>query len=149
MEAIMPALTDEQLREFLSSGDLLMRLATITPDGWPAVNPLWYFYEDGAFLLGGRRQAQWVENIRQNPRVSASIDTTEAIHTRALIEGTAEIVDPAWLGDWKAWAVRYMGEERGGQYYDDTKHIPRALVRITPRKIVTWSGSTWHPRYLK
>ncbi len=143
----MPALTSAQLSDFLSGGDHLMRLATMTPEGWPAVNPVWYQYDDGTFLVAGRRKARWVENIRLNSRVSACIDTSKSAHTRALVEGTAEIVDAAWLGDWESWAVRYMGQEAGSRYYDETRHIPRALVRITPRKIVTWSGPGWHPRY--
>jgi len=29
----------------------------------------------------------------------------------------------------------------------ETKDTPRALIRVTPRKITTWGGAGWHPRY--
>ena len=143
----MPSLTDGQLREFLTTGRHLMKLATLTPEGWPAVNPVWYRYDGEAFLVAGRTKAQWVANIQSDPRVSACIDTCEAPYTRVLVEGTAEVADAGWLGDWRAWSVRYLGEETGGRYYEETRHIARALVRITPRKITTWAGPGWHPRY--
>ena len=63
------------------------------------------------------------------------------------MEGEAEIVDSAWLGDWEAWAIRYLSQEAGHRYYEETKHIPRALVRIVPRSTPTWAGPGWHPRY--
>ena len=143
----MPPLNAQGLREFLTGGPHLMKLATLTPEGWACVNPVWYHYEEEVFLVAGRRKARWVANIRNDSQVSACIDTTESSHTRVLVEATAEIADMAWLGDWEAWAVRYLGQEAGHRYYEQTKHIPRALVRITPRSIVTWSGPGWHPRY--
>jgi len=88
-----------------------------------------------------------VDHIRTDGRVSACIDTSERSHTRVLVEGTAVVADAAWLGDWKAWAIRYLGQEAGHRYYEETRHIPRALVRIAPRKLTSWTGPRWHPRY--
>ena len=124
-----------------------MRLSTLTTDGSPYVNPVWYHYEHGAFLLAGRRKARWVANIRRDGRVSACIDTCDPPYTRVLVEGDAEVVDDAWLGDWQPWSIRYLGPTEGRRYYDETKHMPRALVRIAPRTITSWAGPGWHPRY--
>ena len=143
----MPRLTNEQMNDFLTGGAHLMKLATLTPEGWPYVAPVWYDYDGEAFYVAGRRTANWVAHIRDDERVSACIDTCDAPYVRVIVEGTAEIVDPAWMGDWKHWAVRYRGEEEGTQYYEETKHMPRAYIRITPRKITTWAGPGWHPRY--
>ena len=143
----MPRLTNQQLNDFLTSGAHLMKLATLTPEGWPYVAPVWYDYDGEAFYVAGRRTANWVAHIRDDERVSACIDTCDAPYTRVIVEGTAEIVDGAWMGDWKHWAVRYRGEEEGTAYYEETKHMPRAYIRIMPRKITTWAGPGWHPRY--
>ena len=143
----MPPLDKTQLEEFLTSGSHLMKLATITPEGWPSINPVWYHYDGEAFLVAGRTKAAWVGNIQQNSKVSACIDTCEAPYTRVLVEATAVVEDMGWLGDWRSWSVRYLGEEAGNGYYERTRHMPRALVKITPNKIITWAGSEWHPRY--
>ena len=82
----MPSLTKQQIQEFLTSGRHLLRLATLTPEGWPYVVPLWYDYDGEAFTVAGRRKARWVANIRNNPRVSGCIDTSEASYTRVLFE---------------------------------------------------------------
>ena len=143
----MPPLNDRELREFLTTGRLLMKLATLTAEGSPYVSPVWYHYDGASFQVAGRRKARWVAHIRDDPRVSACIDTSEAPYTRVLVEGDAEIADSAWLGDWEAWSVRYLGQEAGHRYYEETKHMPRALVRIVPSSITTWAGPGWHPRY--
>ena len=54
-----------------------MRLSTLTPEGWPYVNPVWYHYDGESFLVAGRTKAQWVDHIRTDGRVSACIDTSE------------------------------------------------------------------------
>ena len=143
----MPSLDNTQLEEFLITGRHVMKLATLDPEGWPYVVPIWYHYEDGVFLMAGRTKSQWVEHIRNDGRVSACIDSDEPVHRRAQVKGTAEIVDDQWVGDWSSWSIRYSGEEEGRKYYEETKHMPRVLVRITPSKITTWAGPGWHPRY--
>ncbi len=145
----MPSLTEQQLDDFLKNGTSIMKLGTITPEGWPYVVPIWYHYDGEAFLLVGRpHRAVWVANIQSNPKVAACIDTVERPYTRVLIEGTAEVADPAWTGDWEPWAIRYLGQEAGHKYFSDTKHMPRTLVRIVQGKITTWAGAGWHPRYV-
>jgi hypothetical protein len=42
-------------------------------------------------------------------------------------------------------AQRYGGEA-GLTYLRGTLDKPRYLLKLTPRKVTTWSGS-WHPRY--
>ena len=144
----MPQLNEQQLKDFLKGGSHLMKLATLTSEGWPYVNPVWYHYEDdGTYLLAGRRKARWIANIQEDRRVSFCVDTTEPPYTRVIVEGEAEIVDMAWLGDWEDWAVRYLGQENGHRYYEDTKNTPRVLIRITPRNTTSWAGPGWHPRY--
>ena len=142
----MPGLSKQELEDFLTTDDWAIKLATLD-DGWPYVVPLWYHYEDGVFLLAGRSKSQWVQHIRQDSRVSACVDSGEANHRRVQIKGNAEIVDDQWLGDWSAWAIKYLGEEDGRRYYEETKHMPRVLVKITPVKMTTWAGPGWHPRY--
>ncbi len=126
-----------------------MKLATLAQDGWPQVNPVWYHFDGENYLVAGRIRASWVENIRNSSRVSVCIDTSEAPYTRVIVEGAAEIADANWFGDWEPWAIRYLGQEAGHRYYEQTRDIPRVLVRITPRKTRTWARGGWHPRYIE
>ena len=143
----MPRMTKEQMDQFLTSGSHLLKLATLNESGSPYVTPVWYDYNGETFLLAGRRKARWVANIAADSRVSFCIDTSEPPYKRVIVEGSAVIEDAAWLGEWEHWALRYLGQEAGHRYYEETKATPRALIRITPGTTTTWAGPGWHPRY--
>ena len=143
----MPKLSKTGMEKFLTTGAKILKLGTITEDAYPYVNPLWYSYENDVFLVAGRSKALWVRHIKGNTKTSLCIDTYVAPYTRVVAETDAEILDAEWTGDWEHWAHRYLGEEEGHQYYEDTKQMPRVLVQLTPRKLTTWAGSGWHPRY--
>ena len=144
----MPPLTDAQLKEFLEA-PRLMKLATLTSEGWPYVAPVWYDYDGESFTVAGRGKAAWVANIKNDHRVSLCIDTYETPYTRVSIEASASIIDDNWLPTSPDRAIRYIGEEAGRAYFEQMRHVPRALVRITPIKTVTWTGGGWHHRYLE
>ena len=77
------ALTDAELATFLAE-PWNGRIATITPEGWPYVAPVWYEFERDrrAFLVVGRERAQWIAHIRVNPRVAFHVaDDLHAQHT--------------------------------------------------------------------
>ena len=40
-----------------------MKLATLTSEGWPYINPVWEHYAGEVFLVAGHRKALWVANI--------------------------------------------------------------------------------------
>ena len=143
----MPKLSIGEMEEFLTTGSKILKLGTVTAGGYPYVNPLWYSYEKDVFLVEGRSKAVWVSHIKKNPKTSLYRDTYVAPYTRIIAETDAEILDAEWTGDWEHWAHRYLGEKEGHQYYEDTKHMPRVLVKLTPRKLTNWAGPGWHPRY--
>ena len=143
----MPPLTEPELEEFFTTGAHIFRLSTISPTGHPYVVPVWYWYEDGRFMLAARRQNEWLKHIDADSKVGACIDTSDAPYTRVIIKGTADIVDRSWTGPWEPLAVRYVGQEAGHAYYEKTRSIPRVLVAITPVSIISWQGSDWHRKY--
>lgn len=145
----MPALSDKEIQQFLNSGQHILKLATIGPDGAPYIVPVWYGWDGKAFTLVGRKQNRWIPYVQREPRVSILVDTCEIPYTRVTAPGRAEVVDANWFGNWEPISVKYAGREVGHKYYEDTKHIPRVLIKVTPGKFTTWTGGDWHPRYLK
>ena len=83
-------LTDAEMRAFLAE-PWNGRIATLTPDGWPHVTPVWYEFDAAArtFLVVGRERAEWVGHVRANPRV--------AFHVADDVRGS-----PAGPGTWGA-----------------------------------------------
>jgi len=150
------ALTDAELATFLAE-PWNGRLATITPEGWPYVAPVWYEFERDrrAFLVVGRERAQWIAHIRVNPRVAFHVaDDLHAQHTRVQVQADARILEgpiapaasPTLLELTHRLSRRYLGSD-GPRYAEHTIQRPRVLVRLEPVRWTTWTGREWHPRY--
>lgn len=133
------------------------RIATVTPDGWPYVTPVWYEYEPDrrSFVVAGRERAEWVSHIRYAPQVALHVaDDIHVQHTRVLVQGLAEMVEgpvapaesPTLNALTERLSLRYLGPN-GPTYAARTARRPRVLVRITPTRWRTWTGQEWHPRY--
>ena len=152
----MPRLTKKELNEFLLKPNLV-KVATISRDGWPSVNPAWYLWQDGGLWLNGRKgfggiTSSWVENIERDQRVGALIDTDDQPYTRVLMKGTAKVVDPPpknWPDLNLAMTVHYIGKSSADHYIGSLPEVPGAWFWIKPDQIFSWRGSEWHPRYLK
>jgi hypothetical protein len=133
------------------------RLATVAPDGWPYLTPVWYEFEPvpARFLVVGRERAAWVEHIRVSPRVAFHVaDDAHAEHTRVLVQAEAEILEgpvapsssPRLRELTERLSRRYLGPS-GPAYASRTLDRPRVLVGLRPVRWRTWTGGEWHPRY--
>lgn len=148
------ALTDAEVAAFLAEA-WNGRLATVAPDGWPYVAPVWYEFDGTAFLIVGRERARWLAHIRTNPRVAFHVaDDLHAHHTRVQVQATARILEgpvapaasPTLLELTRRLSLRYLGPG-GPRYAERTLGRPRVLVRLEPVAWTTWTGPEWHPRY--
>ena len=149
-------LTEAELVAFLAQ-PWNGRIATITPEGWPYIAPVWYELDLDArrFLVVGREHAAWVAHIRDNRRVAFHVaDDAHAEHTRVLVQATAEILEgplaprlsPRLLELTYRLSLRYLGPD-GPSYADRTLDRPRVLVALTPVQWTSWTGREWHSRY--
>lgn len=143
----MPKLSEDEIKDFLTNFDYVMKLATLSSDGYPYVVPIWYFYEEDHFFILGRPNNKWVSNIYENQKISACIDSPSPPYARVSFRADAEVIDKEWFGEWEHLAHRYLGKEDGHKYYEDTKKVPRVLIRLKPSKLTSWGGGGWHSRY--
>lgn len=147
-------LTKDETDAFLQR-PLVVRLATVQPDGWPYVTPVWQQWDGRAFWIIPRERSAFVEFIRQEPRVCLSIALESEPYTRMMVQGMAEIVEgpvdarggtARWVPIARSMARRYLGEH-GPEYLEATMDRPRYLVTVTPVQAVTWEGVEWHRKY--
>jgi len=150
------ALSEAEVARFLAE-PWNGRIATIGPDGWPYVAPVWYEFEPDrrTFLVVGRERARWIAHIRTDPRVAFHVaDDVHAQHTRVQVQATARILEgpvaptasPTLLDLTHRLSRRYLGPD-GPHYAERTLGRPRVVVRLEPVAWTTWSGGEWHPRY--
>jgi len=150
----MPPMTDEEIDEFLKDteqepwGRCIAELATLTPDGKPYVNPVWYEWEDEKIYHLGKPKAQYVKNIKENSDVYVSIDKQSPPYARVNVVGTAEIVSEEWTDRWEEMTKNatkyYMGEE-ALEYHEERLQYPISVVEVTPEKMNSWKVTDFPP----
>jgi len=66
-------MTDDEVRAFLAEHRLIT-CASIGPDGWPHLVPLWYVVRDGALWAWTYAASQKVRNLERDPRASLQVE---------------------------------------------------------------------------
>ncbi len=131
---------------------LVARLATVDPDGYPAIVPVWIDWDGTAAWLVVRAQASYVDDIRRDARVGLSVVADDDPDLRVQVRGRATIIEGPGplegrlLAVARSMAERYEGEA-GLRYIEASRDWPRCLVRIEPVRIVAWGSPDWHDRY--
>ncbi len=94
------AMTPEEVDDFLS-GRWVARLATLGPDGYPHVVPLWYYWDGKCLYFALTKNRRPFKNLSRNPRCSAVIDMDDRplmgmrdnLAKAVLITGSAEMAE--------------------------------------------------------
>ncbi len=79
--------------------DLLIRplfgeLATVRPDGAPAVTPMWFVWDGELLKFTHTTKRQKVRDIAHEPRIAMSIIDPDNSHRYLQVRGTVESIEP-------------------------------------------------------
>jgi PPOX class probable F420-dependent enzyme len=112
-------------------------LTTVSPSGIPQPNPVWFLWENGAFLIYTQPKSLKVRNINKNPKVSLNLDTDEWGGNVVIFTGEAHI-DPNAPSVHKNAA--YVEKYREG--IADIQMTPESMaqdyriaIRVTPKRM--------------
>jgi len=141
----MPGLTDDELSAFLEEPGHLLRLGTLGIDGLPRVVPIWFIHRDGALWFTPRAKSAWLDDLRADTSVCATIDESVGSMRKLVARGRATLVhdlgaDDDWRDLYREIACRYTPERFADAYLDDTIDEPRALYRLD---LATSDVATW------
>lgn len=158
----MPKMTAAEQSAFLDEPGILMRIAVVRDNGAPLVTPIWFMHRDNAIWFTPREKSEWFGCLRRDPRVALCIDEQPSPYRKVLIDGFAELVhdvgnDDAWRELYRDIAVKYVGEQAGNAYVDNTINQPRGLFRVglEDSRVRNWRmpfadeapEGIWHDRY--
>ena len=158
----MPKMSLTEQSAFLDERGILMRIAVVRDDGSPLVTPIWFLHFEAAIWFTPRQKSEWFGCLRRDARVSLCIDEQPSPYRKVLIDGEAELVhdvgnDDKWRSMYRDIAVKYVGEEAGNAYVDNTIDEPRGLYRVTlaDSTVRNWrmpveneaGEGIWHKRY--
>jgi nitroimidazol reductase NimA-like FMN-containing flavoprotein (pyridoxamine 5'-phosphate oxidase superfamily) len=106
-------------------------IATVRPDSWPHLTPVWGVWVDGTFYFGSGPQTRKVRNLSENPHVAVHPESDEVV----ILEGTAETItdpDPA-LAEWVSAASTAK--------YGMGSHDIEGSYAVRPRVVFAWTGN--------
>lgn len=126
-----------EARELIES-DQLAHLVTLNPDGSPQLTAVWVGIEDGEIVSGHMVQRRKLDNVRRDPRVVLSIEstTTNPIGLREylVVHGTGRVTEGGAADLLQRLAHVYMGP--------DTEFPPASvrgepgfILRIKPERL--------------
>lgn len=133
--------TSEELDDFLTSGRLFAKIATVNEDGVPTISPVWYTWDGESFLIVTKERTGLVKNLRRDPRCGLLVDNYELPYARVSVQGDVEFLGEEfdYIPPMRDMVLRYLGPE-GMEYAESTFDFPRVPIKIWPRKLASWNG---------
>jgi PPOX class probable F420-dependent enzyme len=112
-------------------------ITTVTPGGQPQSSPVWFLWDDGAFLVYAQPHSWKVRNTRTNPKVSLHLNSDEQGGGVVTFEGSAQILHghpqahevPAYLAKYRDGiaGIGMTPQQMGAEY--------ATALRITPSRV--------------
>ncbi|WP_208214531.1 TIGR03618 family F420-dependent PPOX class oxidoreductase [Cellulomonas fengjieae] len=134
-------MTPDELDEFLTTGKLFAKIATVNEDGIPQISPVWYAWDGEAFLVVSKERTGMVKNLRRDPRCGLLVDNVELPYKRVSVQGAVEFLGPDFDYEtpMRQMVLRYLGEE-GMAYAESTMVFPRVPFYVRPLRMTSWNG---------
>ncbi|CAN3127219.1 Pyridoxamine 5'-phosphate oxidase N-terminal domain-containing protein [Mycobacterium sp. smrl_JER01] len=110
-------------------------VAVERPDRAPLAVPIWYGYQPGGEVL------LWTESesvkhrlIRDAGRFAITVQDEQPPYKYVTAEGDVTAIDAAAEAEVRAIAVRYLGEQEGGQFAEQNLTPTSVIIRMRPRR---------------
>lgn len=107
-------MTDEQWRDFVSSGTRTGKLATVRADGSPHVAPIWFLIDGDDVVFSTGAETVKGHNLARDDRFSLCVDDDRPPFAFVALNGRVRLSED--LDELRPWSVRlagrYMGADR-------------------------------------
>lgn len=135
----MPSLTNEELQRFLGK-PLIARLGTMNEDGSIHIAPIYFFYENGEFILGTQEVSRRVRNIKRNPKVTLLIDDTTPPYIGVVIYGEAKLEYDQVVEKRARIFEKYTGNAKEARQSAEglCRKWNSLVIRIIPKKVISF-----------
>ena len=130
----MPKMTSDEREQYLA--DVHVGVIGVERTGRaPLTVPIWYGYQPGGEVL------LWTESdslkhklIRDAGRFSITVQDEDPPYKYVTAEGDVTGIAPADDAEVRGIAVRYMGQEAGGQFTDENLTPTSIVIRMRPQR---------------
>jgi hypothetical protein len=129
-------LSDERAQRLLNSTEMA-HLAYAWRDGTPRCTAIWFHWNGTALVVSSPAAAPKTGVITTGTPIAVTIDDKEFPYASLNLRGTAEVDTVAGLTpEYRAAAMRYLGDEQGEQWCDQMPAGDMTRVKLTP----SWVG---------
>lgn len=135
-------MTEEEWREFVSSGTRTAKLATVRADGRPHLAPIWFVLDGNDVVFNTGARTVKGRNLARDGRIALCVDDDRPPFAYVVQEGRARLSeDPGELRHWAARiGARYMGEGRAEEFGARNGVPGELLVRVSVDKVLAEKG---------
>jgi PPOX class probable F420-dependent enzyme len=137
------AMSDAEVAAFLEHQRVVV-VATIGPEGWPHLMPLWYVVREGQMWAWTYAKSQKVRNLERDDRVTLQVEDGEQYHelrgvmveARAVVHREVEAVASVGAEIFR----RYGSGAPGDEFMDAVRAqaAKRVALQFVPERIATW-----------
>ncbi len=137
--------TEKEVERFLDS-KLNIQLATIDEEGYPNIQPVWFYYDKDSDKLytGTQKMTKKVQNMRRNPdKVYFSIDDENYPYKGVKGRGVARISEDIQKNEAIVEKInlKYLGSLEhplAKRLMENTRDGTEVVIEITPRFFSAW-----------
>ncbi|ANI38233.1 pyridoxamine 5'-phosphate oxidase family protein [Mycolicibacterium vaccae] len=129
----MAKMTEDEREQYLA-GVHIGVIAVERPSRAPLSVPIWYDYRPGGEVLLWT-DADTVKHklIRDAGRFAITVQDEQPPYKYVTAEGDVTGIGPAQDAEVRALAVRYLGEQAGGQFADENLTPTSIVIRMRPQ----------------
>ncbi len=130
----MAKMTDHERERFLADLHVGV-LAVERPDRSPLAVPIWYAYEPGGELSIWTTEGTVKDKlIRAAGRFTFTVQDEQPPYKYVSVEGDVTHVGPADEAEARGIAVRYLGDEAGNAFADESHSPSSIVIRMRPQR---------------
>lgn len=138
----MAKMSNEERERFLADVHVGV-LAVERPDRAPLAVPIWYAYEPGGELSIWTTEGTLKDKlIRAAGRFSFNVQDEQPPYKYVSVEGDLTHVGPADEAEARRIAVRYLGDEAGNEFADQSHSPSSIVIRMRPQRWLSVDYST-------
>ena len=138
--------TQSEVERFLVESKLNAQIATIDEEGYPMVQPVWFFYDrDSGKIYSGTRKGTWkIENIKRHPdKVYFSIDDENFPYKGVKGRAKARVIEEPnkVLPIVEKINLKYLGTNDhplAQMLIDNARKGEEVMIELTPKFFSAW-----------
>lgn len=135
----MRKMSDDERREFLSTGTRTGKLAWVGQNGAPHVAPVWFILDGDDVVFNTHEDSGKAKALAREGRASLVVDLEEPPYGFVKIDGTITFDDDLERVRSVATQIggRYMGADRAEEFGARNGVPGERIVRLTPTRITS------------